>query len=79
MAEATPELSVLQRQIEATRQELASAIGDLELAAKDFVTPGHWRRVGARAWRRSPLLTLGAAFALGYWLERKLTRAPAAI
>ncbi len=73
MAEGTStELVVLQRDIEMTRQEIAAAVEDLEIAASRLTSREHWQGVGMNIYRHRPWIFLGASAALGYWLGTKV-------
>lgn len=66
------ELIAIQRDLEASRAEIAAAMADLERAAKSVVTTDHWKRVAERSYERRPALWLAAAFGLGYWIGSKV-------
>lgn len=73
MAEGTStELVVLQRDIEMTRQEIAAAVEDLEVAAKRLASSDHWKAVAHQTYRDRPTLFLGLAAGLGFYLGTKI-------
>ncbi len=74
VARPPSELIAIQRDIETTRTEIASAVADLEAAAKNLVTGAQVRRAAARVYARRPELWLGAAFLLGWWVGAKYFR-----
>jgi len=57
-------MAALQERVEAREQELHSAVGELESAARRAVDVRHWIR------SRPVALTL-SAFAVGIWLGRR--------
>lgn len=61
-------LTVHQREIESSRQQIASALADLEIATRELATPRHWIRAAGGVFRRHPLPVLAGAFALGWWI-----------
>ena len=81
MVEGTStELVVLQRDIEMTRQEIAAAVEDLEVAAKRLASKEHWKGVGHDVYRARPWVFLGISAALGFYLGTKVwPRIPAPI
>ena len=64
-------LSVMQREIEARRQELAVAVADVEAAARDLTRPAHWARVARGVFERHPEVCLAMAFGVGVWIGFK--------
>lgn len=73
MAEATStELVVLQRDIEMTRQEIAAAVEDLEVAAKRLTSKDHWKGVAFDTYRARPWAFLALSAGLGFYLGTKI-------
>lgn len=70
-----PELTAIQREIDRARADLECAVQDLEVAARRYVEPEHWKRAlrGAalRTWRRRPGTILATAFVTGLLLARR--------
>ena len=61
----TASLLSIQREIEASRREIAEAVADLEVAARRLTTADHWKTVGKNVFEQRPVLVLGVAFGLG--------------
>jgi hypothetical protein len=61
-------LTVHQRGIESSRQQIAAALADLEIATRELATPRHWIRAAGGVFRRHPIPVLAGAFALGWWI-----------
>ena len=73
MVEGTStELVVLQRDIEMTRQEVAAAVMDLEVAAKRLASSEHWKGVAFDTYRQRPYVFLALAAGLGFYLGTKV-------
>ena len=67
-------LSVMQREIEARRQELAFAVADVEQAARELTRPRHWVGVARGVFARHPEICLAMAFGVGFWIGARSTR-----
>ena len=69
------ELTAIERNLDAAREELACAVADLEVAAKQLADPEHWkqkaRKAISRQWQCRPGTILIAGFAAGYFIGRR--------
>ena len=66
------ELVVLQRDIEMTRQEIAAAVMDLEVAAKRLASSDHWKGVAKTTYQQRPWVFLALAAGLGFYVGARV-------
>lgn len=61
----------IHREIERARDDLETALGDLEIAARRLATPAHWKQAAGNAFRKRPMTVLAVAALAGMWLGRR--------